>query len=176
MQLAQLMLKTEFDRQSAQRDERKQAESALAQAQQQQLSEMQESADKREAAGKEQAVGQIVGGAIEVGSAGASLAQAEGVKMGPVSSTLASPTAAQGGQGLANGICSFDAAGKTREASDADIRSKADENRAAVEKSRVDDARDDKRAADESVGRVLDWLKSMEDTSAQTTQAAIGRA
>ena len=53
------------------------------------------------------------------------------------------------------------------------VRAKADENVASAWKNSIDDARDARKDAQERIGRVNDWLKSLQDTTAQTTMSAI---
>jgi hypothetical protein len=185
MQLAMLMLKTEFERKTAAREDRTLAENSLAHAQSQELDDLREQADKKEAAAKEKAIGQIVGGAVEVGGAAASFANAEGVhsvkfdtktvSWDPNAMKLASDSSKGIGE-VANGIATFDVASKTRESDDAEIRAKADAMVESRQKTRVDDARDDKRAAEDAVGRILDWLKNMEETNAQIGKAGLGQS
>jgi hypothetical protein len=171
MMIAKLLLENDDARKELAKQDRRAAEADLKAEQTTQLSEMKEAADKRQAAGEEEAWGKMISGGLELGAAVAPLAA-------PSGSLLLDPkvdAAIGNGAGTAiNGAFTLDASGKTREAADADQRSKAAEMAASEAKSRVDDARDDKRAAEDAVGRVLDWLGKMQDLSADTARSALG--
>ncbi len=200
--LATLMLKSEFVRKNLAHEERKVAEAGMKSAQDAQLKELTTEADMKFTAATERAAGQIVGGALSVASAAGAEARGfedtkteiahakaeqvwqRGDRVGPepiripsnpgVAERLATDKDVGGGVGkIFEGSMDLLAAGEDHGASKADVRAKADENLANAWKSSIDDAKDARQVAQDRIGRVNDSLKSIQDTSAQTTMSAI---
>ncbi len=184
--LAQLMLKSEFVRKNLAHEERKVAEAGMKSAQEAQIKELTTEADKKLDAATEAAVGTIGNGVLCASTAAMDIATTNGpneprkdvslngAKMDRRAVSLASDRDfGKGAGGVFEGSMKLDAAAKDHEASKANIRAKADENLASAWKNSIDDAKDARQDAQERIGRVHDWLKSLEETTAQTTMSAI---
>jgi hypothetical protein len=175
--LAQLILKTEHANKESARAERKNAEAGMKAAQEAQLKDLTEEADKKCDAATQRAWGQIGSGVLTAGTAFGAEARDLDRNQTPKPSMggrILTNAAVGAGAGKAlEGSLDLVAAGAEHESGRAGVRAKADENLASSWKNGLDDAKDAKRDAEERIGRVHDWLKSIQDTSAQTTMSAL---
>jgi hypothetical protein len=175
LDLARLMIKVGQQQRSSSTAERRVEMTNMKAAQDQQLSELHKEADEKLGAATEEAVGQIAEGALTAGTAVCSEIKDQAYVANPgIGWRIASDINVGKGTGeVIHGAFSLDAATKNHAASEANIRAKADENLATACKMKLDDLDDAKKAAQTLVEHGFDYLKSLQETTAQTTMSAI---
>jgi len=189
--LATLILKTEFQNKALAHEQKKDAEAGVKAAQDAQLKDLREEADKKLDAATVTSIGEIGSGLMSMGTAGMDIATSNGkdvngrelprekLRIGNAAvdpraeNVLCDRDVGKGAGGVFEGSAKLTGAFLDHDASKANIRAKADENLSNEWKNSLDDAKDAKHAAEDRIGHVMEWLKSMHETTAQTTMSSI---
>ena len=174
LMIAKMVVDNAFARRKQAREDRKEANRAMVEAQKSQIANMRAAADSRYAAARTQAWGKIAGGALgalggAVSGVGGAFADQGGGRMACDGSGRA--LAADGD--VAQGLAGLWASNDTLDADLADANAKADEMQATkaqdamdAQDDLIDEARDDVRNA-------LDFLKEFQSTETKSMSSAI---